>query len=342
MKKVTVRDVAQRAGVSPAAVSMVFHNRPGISQEVRNRVLEVAAELGYPATRPRDSRVLQLIVFKRHGRVVSDNPFMDILTRGVTDEASRLGYHLSISYFYGDKDRQEQIRSLCSLASEGMLLLATEMSEEDLDLFRTIPVPLVLLDNFSTSMSWDCVHIDNLCGVQAAVQYLIRRGHTRIGYLHSSVDIRNFRERQEGYLRGCRALPEQDARDAARRVIRADVSTELACRMMRSFLSSHTAPLPTAFFADNDHIAAGCSRALQEAGYRIPEDVSILGFDDSPIARMTEPALTTMAVPKERMGALAVERLVERIRNPQLEHIRIAVMPELVERDSVLSLVDFR
>lgn len=341
--KITAKDVAQQAGVSQATVSLVFRNKPGVSEAVRAQVLETARSMGYTieGARGGQSGIIQFVVYKRHGQIVSDNPFMEILAQGVSARAIELGYHPAISYFYRDKNCAEQINSIRSLKSDGLLLLATEMEDADMELFSELSVPVVLLDNYSSSMRWDAVVIDNQLGVRCAIQYLIQQGHERIGYLHSSVNIHNFRERYSGYLSGCRLLPERNAKEAAKRIVKIDVITEYATRSMRAYLASQPV-LPSAFFADNDQIAAGCCRALREAGYRIPEDVSVIGFDDSPICLMTEPPLTTMAVSKERMGALAVSRLAERMKSPAIEHIRIAVSPELLVRDSVLNIRNFQ
>ena len=336
MKKVTAKEIAERLGVSQATVSMSLRGRPGISESVRSRVLEAAKEMGYSLPKSQSS-MLQLVIYKKHGRVVSDSPFIELLIHGVYAKAEELGYHLSVSYFYGDKNRGEQLNSICSVESEGILLLATEMSDRDLEPFMKLRLPLVTLDNFSSSMERDAVVIDNLFGVRAAVQYLVKCGHTRIGYLRSNVDIRNFLERRTGYFSGCQLLSQQEAKDASRRIVRVGVTTETAAASMREYLSSSPI-LPTAFFADNDHIAAGCARALHEAGYRIPEDISIIGFDDAPICEEITPALTTMAVPKERMGGYAVSLLTERIRHPASEIVRVAMEPRLVIRESVLDL----
>lgn len=341
--KITAKDIARDLGVSQATVSMVLRGKPGISEATRKQVLERAAAMGYSFERnaSRQSGIIQLVVFKRHGRVVSDNPFMEILAQGVAAQAAELGYHLSISYFYGDKNCKEQLKSLSSLRSQGILLLATEMGNSNMELFRNLSIPIVMLDNYASSMNWDAVVIDNRLGVRAAVRHLIECGHTRIGYLHSNVDIRNFLERQSGYLSGCQLLPKDSARDSAKRIVCANITSSVfsdyGYRMMKDFLASERV-LPSAFFADNDYIASGCYRALLEAGYQIPEDVSIIGFDDSPVSEIMEPQLTTMAVPKERMGAIAVTRLVERIKSPGIEKVRISIMPELVKRSSVLQL----
>lgn len=336
MKKITARDVAQKAGVSIATVSLVLNNKPGISVEVREKVLNIASELGYSFKRTRN-KLIQLVVYKRHGKVLSNNPSIELIMSGIAEQAANMGYHLSTSYFYGDKNRQEQLRGICSLKCDGMILLATEMTSADIAVFDQAAVPFVLLDNFSPSMMRDSIMTDNIYGVRSAIKYLIQCGHTRIGYLHSKVDFRNIRERKTGYLAGCQMLPEQNIRDAERRIVQMDISIESAAQSMRDYLATDPI-LPTAFFADNDHIAAGCCRALQEVGYRIPDDVSIIGFDDSPICQAVVPPLTTMTVEKEQLGAIAVLRAVERIEHPEISVARLLIMPSLKVRESVLDL----
>ena len=337
---VSAKDIARALGLSPAAVSLALRGRPGVSEATRALVLEKAAELGYvmeDRAHPDRRGMIQLVIYKRHGKVFSETPFFEQLTEGVAEKAAELGYHLSISYFYGSQNHQEQLRSLRSLKSGGIILLATEMHAVDMKLFSNVDVPLVVLDNFFPTESYDLVGIDNRYGVVDAIRYLIDCGHTRIGYLHSSVEIRNFLRRQDGYNMGCRLLPEPLARDAIRRVVRVGVTPEAAAADMRTYLAG--APiLPTAFFADNDSIAAGCCRAIQEYGLRIPRDVSIIGFDDSSVCQMTNPPLTTMGIHKERMGALAVTRLHERMQNNIPENARIMVRPRIVIRGSVLDL----
>ncbi|MDD4850670.1 MAG: LacI family DNA-binding transcriptional regulator [Gemmiger sp.] len=336
--KITAKDIARRVGVSPATVSMVFRQRPGISEEVRTQVLAAAQELGFVYTGTggaRQPRILQFIIYKRHGKVVADTPFFEQLTKGVSDSVHALGYQLSITYFYGAENVDEQLRTIKSSRCVGIILLATEMHTHDMDIFDSLGVPIVLLDNWFPSKRYDAVVIDNQRGALRATQYLIQCGHTRLGYLSSKVDIRNFVERREGYLSAIRALKDP-TNDSTQRIIRVGTSIDTAQQDMAAYLATDPV-LPTAFFADNDNIAIGCLRALLRAGCRIPEEVSIIGFDDMPICEVAEPQLTTMAVPKGRMGALAVERLDRLIcGGTGGEVIRISVQPEIVPRSSVL------
>lgn len=336
--KVTAKQLAEKAGVSQATVSLVLRGKPGVSDAVRSQILELAKQMGLEpqtGTAAPNAGTIQLVIYKRHGKVIADTPFFEQLTQGVANEAARLGYHLSISYFYGNQPAKEQLRSIQSQNCAGIILLATEMHSEDGKAFFALDVPIVVLDNSFPALKYDAVAIDNALGAWKAVHYLIDCGHTRIGYLHSSVEIRNFRERYSGYLSACRALPEDAAKDSARRIIPVSPSSEGAAEDMAKYLDTEPL-LPTAFFADNDRIAAGCCKVLLNYGYRIPENVSVIGFDDSAVSEVLNPPLTTMQVQKQRMGALAVERLHTILSFAPPERVRIAIAPEVLVRQSVL------
>ncbi len=331
--KVTSKDVAKAAGVSQATASMVFRGKPGVSEATRQRVLEKAVELGFILPQL-PAKVIQLVVFKRHGKMFNGNPFFEILIQGAMDQAMKLGYHPSVFYFYKDKNHMEQLSSMLTMKSAGIVLLATEMDERDMNIFRNIQVPMVLLDNFSSRMRWDSVLISNFYATREATWFLIKNGFKRLGYLKGNAENRNLRERYRGYTAGCQSLDEANAADSIRRVIPMDVSTDGAAKSMQEYLDTDPV-LPEAFIADNDDIASGCCRALMQAGYRVPEHISVIGFDDSPVCLTTNPPLTTMEVKKERMGALAVKRLDERINNPDIEIASTLVMPQILIRGSV-------
>ena len=335
--KVTAKEIAQQLGLSQAAVSLALRGRPGVSEATRRQVLAKAQKLGFapPEHAQEDpSNMIQLVIFKRHGKVVADTPFFQQLTEGVAERAQELGYHLSVTVFYASQDAAEQLHSLRTLKSVGIVLLATEMRSHDMELFAGIDLPIVLLDNYFPSVRYDSVGIDNRYGAWNAVRYLIECGHIQLGYLHSSVEIRNFAERYDGYLYGCRSLPEGVAKDSSRRIVRVGSSAETAAKDMRAYLATEPM-LPSAFFADNDQIAAGCCRALLEEGIRIPQDISIIGFDDSSICTMMSPQLTTMGVHKKRMGGLAVSRLHERLQYHTPENVRTLIQPSIVVRGTV-------
>lgn len=331
--KVTGKDIAKAAGVSQATASMVFRGKPGVSEATRQRVLEKAVELGFILPQL-PVKVIQLVVFKRHGKMFNGNPFFEILIQGVMDQAIKMGYHPSVFYFYRDKNHMEQLSNLLTMKSAGVILLASEMDDRDMDIFKGIQVPMVLLDNFSSRMRWNSVLISNFYGVRESTWFLIRNGFKRLGYLKGKAENRNFRERYRGYVAGCQSLEAKYAEDSIRRVIPMEVSADGAAKSMQEYLETDPV-LPEAFVADNDDIASGCCRALTQAGYRIPEHISVIGFDDTPVCLTTTPPLTTMEVKKERMGALAVMRLHDCINTPDIEVASTSVMPQLLIRQSV-------
>lgn len=334
---VTARDVAKKAGVSPATASLVFRGKPGVGKETRERVLACARELGFEYEAPeqvRSTSTLLLVVYKRHGHVVGDTPFFEELIKGVSDATYKLGYHrLSVSYFYANENKNEQLKALRSVKCAGIILLATEALATDIAPFERLGVPVVLLDSWYPSKNLDSIVIDNTRAAFEAVRYLSRAGHKRIGYLHAGVSIRNFLERQAGFVSAIREFAPESAQ--APHIVRVGSSIDTAYDDMCAYLDTNP-ELCSAYFADNDLVAVGCMKALQERGVRMPEDVSIIGFDDTPYCEMVTPRLTTMVVPKQAMGDLAIKRLIALIRHETLgESIRIAVLPTIIERDSV-------
>lgn len=337
--KVTARDVAKAAGVSPATVSLVFRDRPGVGAETRDRVRKVAEELGFEydaPSQPRKTSTILLIIYKQHGRVVADTPFFESLIKGVSDMTYKLGYHrLSVSYFYSQENKAEQLSSLRSIKCAGIVLLATEMRATDVTQFEHLGVPIVLLDNWFPTKNLDSVVIDNSRGAWTAVRYLRNMGHTDIGYLHSNTEIRNFLERRDGYIQAMRYFHTTDI-DPLHTIVEVGSTMESAYKDMSRYLDGNPY-LPTAYFADNDLIAMSCIRALKDHGIRVPEDISLIGFDDVSTAAIADPPLTTMAVPKTNMGAIAVRRLVEHVKGEtDGEVVRISVLPEIVQRASVV------
>lgn len=341
---VTARDVARKAGVSPATVSLVFRNKPGVGIDTRERVMSAAQELGYSYTsapNPNNkTETLQFVIYKGNGRVVGDTPFFEGLARGITNEAYRYGYHHMVTtYFYANQDADEQIKAIRTTRSTGIILLATEMKAGEVKQFMRLGVPIVLLDSWFPTVTLDAVIIDNQRAIWNATEYLANRGHRRIGYLQANSEIRNFIERHDGYAQYMRARVDSsfDPRSLTVRVGTTDTEAYNGmCAWLAARADLHDrGTMPTAFVADNDWVAAGCMRALQEAGWRVPEDVSIIGIDDLPICTQVTPHLTTMAVPKEHMGAVATRRLIGLIRERYDDTLRIATLPKIVQRASV-------
>ena len=331
----TSKDLAKQLGLSEAAVSLALNNRPGVSTKTRNRVKEaaVAAGMDLSGRGQGASQVgsICLIYYRKHGAVLADTSFFSELTEGVELKCREVGYHVSIQNIYSIQDLDRTLREYAHTGRDGAVLFGTEMREEDFATLAFTDLPIVLLDNHFLSAKVDSVQINNIDGAYQAANYLIKRRKVLPGYLASSYPIRNFQERRMGFNN---AVVYNGMSPSGVIVHSLAPSIDGAYSDMMEVLERRD-KVAEAYFADNDLIAIGAIRAFKAHGYRIPEDVSIVGFDDIPMCDYTEPGLTTIHVPKRYMGMLAVERLVNVIDRKALYPVNIAVSPHLVTRASV-------
>jgi LacI family transcriptional regulator len=329
--KPTVKDIAQAAQVSPATVSNALNNRRGVSAEIRNLIFAKAHELGYEREKTNGRPAIRLVVYKRHGMVLADTPFFASLIEGLEKQSRLSGYDLVISHYAAQPSEQAELRHVLQTdRSAGVIMLATEMQTDDLEVLTALHSPVVLLDSRFHACRYDRVLINNVEAAYTATRHLIDRGHCQIGYLHSAIAINNFYDREAGYRE---ALASAGLRPDRSHRLLLEPTLEGACRDMLALLATRPA-LPTAYFADNDIIACGAMKALQASGYRIPEDVSLVGIDDMPFCELTTPRLSTVRVLKQEIGSLAVRRLMEKLAGDQTV-VQIEVGSELVVRDSV-------
>ena len=337
---VTIKDLAAQLNLSPATISLSLNNRPGVNERTRALVLEMADKLGYeqitPTIRrhPRTNGNIRLIVYKKIGRVVADTPFFLALIEGIEAETRRNGCQLLISHI-SDRTSLDQVMEIVAESpKDGIILLATELSLTDSVMFYESGRPLVVLDGSLADGKCDTVLINNFQGAHDAVAELIRMGHRKIGYLHSAFPIYNFGQRHFGVSS---ALAGSGLSLREEFICTVEPSIEGAYTGVKSWLENKP-ELPTAFFADNDFIAFGAMKAMKESGLMIPDDVSIIGFDDLPFCEIIDPPLTTIKVQKRSLGRLAVDRLLARMQEDVDEYVRIEVATELVSRSSVRDL----
>lgn len=329
------KDLARMLNISPSTISMVLNNKPGISNETRKKVFDKIEEMGNDLHSKRQitdkNSFIYFVIYKKHGTIITDTPFFSQLIEGVEIETKKHGLNLQITYCYANQDVSEQLPQLDGKDCKGILLLATEMGERDILYFTKLNIPIVFLDSYFDDLNMDTVVINNVQAARTAANYLLNNGHSKIGYLHSSVYINNFRERMDGFRK---ALGFAGIENRDEFVFTVEPTIEGAYRDIKALLEIKT-PMPTAFFADNDIIAISCIKAFKEYGYKIPKDISIIGFDGIPYGEISDPPLTTMHVPKHRLAMLAVDRLVSKINGNTDEIIKIEVSANLIERNSV-------
>lgn len=334
---ITAKELAKKLNLSAAAVSMALNNKPGVSTATRQFVLDAAERYGYDFSRIMDKHSvtgsIYFILYKKHGTVVADTPFFSQISEGISLSCKEYGYKLNIRYIYEDEDTlQKQIEDIQYSDCAGMILLGTEMEAENLKPFLELPIPFVLLDAYFESVSCNCVLINNMQGAYLATQHLIRRCRKQPGYLRSAYRISNFSERASGFYNTIRSAGMSTSKCIIHSLT---PSMEGAYADMLELLEAGE-ELASCYFADNDLIAVGAMKALKQKGYRIPEDISIIGFDNLPISSVIEPNLSTIHVPKQYMGKMALERLISLIRDSSQPPIKTELSTVLVKRRTVL------
>lgn len=334
---ITAKELAKKLNLSEAAISLALNNKPGVSTKTKKLIIETAKEMGYDFSRIKSAELfshpqgsIYLIIYRKNGAVVTDTPFFSQLSEGIDLECKRYNYFLNILYLYEGDDISCHLTNINQAGAKGIILLGTEMQELDILSFSKCPIPIVLLDNYFENYDIDCVLINNVKGAFTATDHLIRKRKSQPGYLRSSYLINNFEERADGFYKAIRKNGMSTSRSIVHNL---SPSIEGAYADMKTLLNNNE-PVANCYFADNDLIAAGAMRAFQEFGYQIPNDISIVGFDNMPICTFISPSLTTINVPKEYMGQMAVRRLHERITNSQNEFIKIEIGTSLIKRKS--------
>lgn len=335
---ISVRKLAQLLGVSPASVSLALNGKPGVSEETRGKILAAALQHGLkPVSAPaavRRSSDITLAVYRKHGSICGDTEFFSAVIEGMNAEACRRGFRLHVTYIYSDAWEDRQLEELRRSGAAGCVLLATEMQQEDIQKFDDFPLPLVVLDSFFPGRCGAYVTIDNFEGARMAVRHLLSRGHRRIGHMASAVPISNFSERKQGLLAALSEYPEATLQSFPVGTTPEQAYSDMSAHLRRR--PFNPALYPTAFFADNDIIAVSCIRAFREWGVRIPEDISVIGFDDVPLSCVTSPRLSTVRVEKETLGRLAITLLRDRMDNPAASApVKLSVGTSLCLRESV-------
>jgi DNA-binding LacI/PurR family transcriptional regulator len=323
----TIHDVARRAKVSKSLVSMVTRGEEGVSAEKREAILEAIEELNY-----RPNVMARSLVERRTrilGVMVSNlrNPFFGGVVSGIQARAAELGYR--VLFNTGDRQREleeQAIESLLELSVDGLVLASPRVSDETIAEAGN-SVPVVVLNRNTVDDSSDSVTNDNIAGARLAVEHCVSFGHQRIAFITGGDSVA-AQVRREGYLRAMREF------DLAEHVVIVEGAhtEEGGHRGAQELLKMK--PLPTAIFASNDLCAIGAMNALEEAGLTIPDDVSLVGYDNTTLAALRHIELTSIDQPGADMGRSAVDRLSERVNGERTDPRHDVVAPSLVARST--------
>ena len=329
---VTIKDVARAAGVSITTVSHTINGTRYVSEELRARVIRAMEELEYrPNVLARSLRVGQT---KTIGLIIPDNSnmFFAEIARAIEDTGYQHGYSVILCNSDGQADKQRRyIRTLVDKQVDGVIFISSGETVTDLQYVADNHIDVVIVDREPRGISADVVLVDNELAGYQATRHLIDLGHRIIACIGVPPELNPIALRADGYRR---AMAEAGISLPTSYRVGGDTQIESGERAIKRLLRLE--PRPTAVFVCNDMMAIGAMRGARLLGVRIPEDLSMVGFDDIALARAMCPALTTMAQPISEMARLATELLIQRMRGelPTAERQRIVLTARLVVRES--------
>jgi DNA-binding LacI/PurR family transcriptional regulator len=330
--RINIRHVAHEAGVSPQTVSRVLNNRPDVAAETRQRVQEVIARLGY-----RPSALARGLSSQRThtlGLITADfsDYFFTQVIAGAEAEARQYGYRFMLgSTERNPEDEPEYIRLLTEHHVDGILFArpSTEPDHRYLISLLRDGVPVVTTAYHIPGEALTVIDVDNVDGGQQATCCLLERGHRRIAMITGPGTWKSVHDRAQGYRR---ALEAAGVAFSPALIAEADWSLRGGYQAAQGLLARG---MPfSALFAHNDQMAIGALRALREAARRVPEDISVVGYDDIPMAEYCEPPLTTIRQPMREVGAMATRLLIQAVEQPGVPQGEILLKTELIVRDS--------
>jgi len=327
----SIKEVASEAGVSTATVSHVINNTRFVSDEVRARVmLAIEQHRYYPNAH---ARSLASGRSKIIGLVISDiaNPFFPELVKAIEEAAFDRGYDTFLSNTNYDTERTSRyVQRFFERKVAGVAVMTSEMKKELIDELAHRKVPVVFLDVGQAGMQMSNLRVDYEEGIKEAILYLVSLGHRRIAYISGKIDMGSSRRRLEAFQKTMQNL----FPDMPQLIYYGNFKIEGGKQAANEILALQADNLPTAVVAANDLTAIGAISQFESAGFNVPRDISVVGFDDIDFAALTKPALTTINLPRNELGRQAVELLIKILENPDEQGLEVRIPTNLVIRQS--------
>ncbi len=330
----TLEEVAVRAGVGRGTVSRVINGSPRVSERTRAAVEQAIAELGYVPNRAaralaaNRTDAIALVIPEEETRLFAEPYFSDII-RGISAELAETEFQLLLTLIRTPKERHRLAQFLGAHRVDGVLLVSVHADDPLPDLLEEIEMPAVLSGRRAAGESVPYVDSDNVGGASGAVEHLIGRGRRSVATITGPLDMYVAQCRLDGYRQAV-AVAGHEADEGL--VEPSDFTEEGGRRAMRRLLERR--PGLDAVFCASDVMASGARQVLRELGRRVPEDVALVGFDDSPVARHMEPTLTSVRQPIEEMGRMMARVLLEEIAERDPDRRQVVLPTELVRRAS--------
>lgn len=341
--KYTIKDVADRAGVSIATVSRVINGATVVSEKSRQRVLAAIQELDFKPSQIARNLVMQ--TSNTIGVIVPalSNQFTGGILNGIEEKSSSCGYDIMVCGTGGDTEKERRYLELFQERHvAGIIFMGWKLKPETVEVINELVVQVIMMNRNASGLKVPTVSIDNFRAAYQMTNYLISKGHRRIAFFRNSVDIDACGvEQYSGFER---ALAEAGMEIDRSLVKYGEFSEVRSYQLMEEMIQSGN--LPTAVFATSDIMAIGAANALKDHGYNVPEDVSVVGFNDVEMSSLYRPALTVIHQPLWAMGAEAVKMIVDSRNKKEEEGAgmendgRTVILPhKLIERDSCKSIV---
>jgi len=337
-KKVNIKDIANVTGFSIATVSKVLRNDPYVKDSTRKKILEVIKTTGFVP-----DEVARSLVMKKTtnfiGLIISDisNPFFSELTLGVEAEAKKRNCGVIVcNTHYDEKEERKYIDILIRNRSLGILLATPTINDPNISFLKNIHYPFVLITRKVENIDTNLISVDHFKSAKMAVNYLIQNGHKEIAHFTSPIKVYGFIKRLEGYKS---ALNANNIKIDEKLIIMNESSLKGGYESAETLFRKNKRP--TAIFASDDLIAIGAMEYFKKMSYKVPEDISIIGYDNIAISGIYLINLTTVNQPKYEMGEISVKILLEQIETTtNFKPIKCILKSHIVERGSVLKRYD--
>ncbi|SCH31339.1 MULTISPECIES: LacI family DNA-binding transcriptional regulator [unclassified Romboutsia] len=330
---ITIKDVAKKAGVSISTVSRVINDSKPVTDEVKQKVLDVIKETGYipnPLARSLVTKKSQLI-----GVIIPEvsDSFANEILNGVEEIAKMYDYEILLANTYSDKEQElKSINLLRAKQVEGIVMISWKVEEEHVDYMQRCGIPACYISKTARDYDIYTVSTSNIDATYDMTKYLLDKGHEKIAFIMTSQDDTILeRERLTGYEK---ALSERNINLNEKLIKHGTTTYEGGYKSMKEMLEEGI--IPHAAFVTGDEAAIGAINAICDAGYRVPEDISVAGFNDVKIAKMYRPKLTTVHQPLYDMGAVAIRMVIKMINKEELNEKKIELPYRIEERESVI------
>ncbi|QXM05780.1 LacI family DNA-binding transcriptional regulator [Crassaminicella indica] len=328
---ITIKDVAKKAGVSISTVSRVINGSKPVSNEIRQKVLKVIEETGYmpnPVARSLVMKKSQLI-----GVVVPDlsNVFIGEILNGIEEIGKMYDYDILLCNTYGQLEQELRYLNLLKAKQvEGIIFMTWNLQEKLVEYLEKIEVPVALINRNTSKLHTPSVSIDNFKAAYEMTEFLIKNGHKRIALIRSSMDQNAFGlDQYNGYKK---ALDDHGLEIHEELIRYGNWKMENSYQIVKDFIDENI--LPTAIFAASDEMAIGAINCLLDNGYKVPEDVSVVGFNDIKLASIYRPKLTTIHQPIYDIGAVAMRMIIKKINGEEVDSNVVTLPHELIVRES--------